>query len=397
MSDTGIENAQVIYAWNYIEWGGAQIYLLSLMKEAVKHFRVKVVIPSESNEQLLKILEREKIPYEFVKYRLDSTSAKGLIGKLRMHYKKLRSEYFFYKSLRRHASKKTVFHVDFGPWQSFWFLYLLSRLSAVFVTVHNPVESNSRLRRFLWKIKFKLLSYRKNFYLLASNEKSREWLKNYTDKPVLITYSGIDVQEINSVKEDGLFLKRYGIEDGKFKVCCAGQFIDRKGRWEFLEAAQKVIAERKDVVFVWLSSGVPSEEDLKRIAKYELGENFVLISKIASREEYLKLLRLMDLFVLPSHKEGLPIVVLEAMALEKAVIASCVDAIPEAVKHMETGFLVRPRDVSELAEAIVKLKENDSLRRELAFRGHSYALEKFDATEIAKLAVKAYKEAISGV
>jgi glycosyltransferase involved in cell wall biosynthesis len=80
------------------------------------------------------------------------------------------------------------------------------------------------------------------------------------------------------------------------------------------------------------------------------------------REDAPRLMAAADVFVLPSEQEGLPIALLEAMALGRPSIASAVGGIPEVINDGRDGLLIRPRDPAQLAEAIVALLSDDDLR-----------------------------------
>jgi glycosyltransferase involved in cell wall biosynthesis len=396
---------KIIYAWNYLEWGGAQIYFFQLMKEVRKEHEVIAVMPEGSNPQLLKVLDELEVGYEMVNSQADTRPALSLLRKIERHFNKLRSEFDFYRFLIKRVSAQTVFHVDFGPWQSFLFLWFLSRKAPVFVTVHNPVTGHQRWRDWFWRIKFWVLGKQRNFHLFASNEDARNFLMRYLPEEVFshvkVIYSGIDLEEISSITETNFahFYELFGIPRDRFLVFCVGQFIDRKGRWEFLEAAEKLLGENpvedKGLFFVWLSNSELSEEDQRRVKQFKVGGNFKLISakSIGDRRNYLGLLTLADLFVLPSHTEGLPVAILEAMALGKAVVSTKINAIPEAIKHAETGLLVEPKNSDQLAEAIKTLKNNESLRRKLGADARRFVLDRFDSKQIARIALRAYEEA----
>lgn len=92
-----------------------------------------------------------------------------------------------------------------------------------------------------------------------------------------------------------------------------------------------------------------------------------------SHDSALQLMADCDLFVLPSHTEAFPFVVLEAMALGKAIIASDVGAIPEMLAG-DCGLLVKPRDVESLIATLKSLMEDGQLRQELGLRAHERAL-----------------------
>ena len=74
----------------------------------------------------------------------------------------------------------------------------------------------------------------------------------------------------------------------------------------------------------------------------------------------------LDLMVMPSLDEGLPMTLLEAMAAKRAVIASAVGAVPEVIEHGQTGLLVEPGNVDDLEQAILMLLNEASLRNRIA-------------------------------
>jgi glycosyltransferase involved in cell wall biosynthesis len=99
-----------------------------------------------------------------------------------------------------------------------------------------------------------------------------------------------------------------------------------------------------------------------------------------------------DVFVLPSRHEGLPLAVVEAMLAALPVIASDVGSVREAVVDGETGFLVPPEDPPALAQAILRLAEDGDLRRRLGEVGRSRALRDFSLDAMARAYEKLYCE-----
>ncbi len=102
------------------------------------------------------------------------------------------------------------------------------------------------------------------------------------------------------------------------------------------------------------------------------------------------MLRQADVFALPSFLEGLPISILEAMALGIPTVSTNINAIPEAIKHLETGLLIEPGNPDELKEAILLLKNDLVLREKLSIQGKKYVLENFDEAVVAKIAIERY-------
>lgn len=391
------------YLWQYVEWGGAQILLLGLMKEAKKHGEVTAMIPKKSNEQLLKFLENLKVSIEFFEGQTDMQPAHSLRRKLERHWNKFSFEVGLLRYLRKFDFRNSVVHTEFAPWQSMLMLLWLCRKTQVFVTMHNSLPTDSKFRNLLWKIKFRILGLSRNFHLFTANKDTKNSLKPLVGEGffnrVTVTYANIDPFEIEKASSyepnRAEFIENYRLPDNKFLVFCVGQFIDRKGRWVFLEAAQKLLADNDDIAFVWISNSRPTAEEFAKAESYGLRENFVFLSSDQIGDEHLdlfKLLRLADVFALPSYLEGLPISIIEAMALGIPTISTNINAIPEAVIHLETGLLIEPGDAEALRAAIQKLKDDPVLRENLAARGRAHALKTFDERNVAKIAVESYLE-----
>ncbi|MEP7037602.1 MAG: glycosyltransferase family 4 protein [Acidobacteriota bacterium] len=389
-----------------MDWGGAQVLFFGLMKEAKKFGEVIAVLPEGSNSHLLKFLDNLGVSCQFVDSHTDGKPALKLKRKLERHRNKIKSEYAFIRYLNKLDLKNSIIHTEFAPWQSFTALYFLSLKAPVFVTMHNSLPENLKWRSVLWRIKFRLLMSSKNFYLFTANQDTKNSLKylisqKYIDR-VKIIYANIDPDEI----EDAMSLKlnrqdicsQYNLPENKFYIFCVGQFIDRKGRWVFLEAANKLLKSNKDLMFVWISNSKPDLEDLEKVKTYGLGENFSLITSDQVGNEHIdlfKLMRLADVFTLPSYVEGLPISIIEAMALGLPTISTDINAIPEAVKHLETGILIKPGSSDELVNSIQMLKDDENLREQISEKGREYVLEKFNQKKVVKIAVESYIEAFN--
>ena len=82
-----------------------------------------------------------------------------------------------------------------------------------------------------------------------------------------------------------------------------------------------------------------------------------------------------DIVTLPSHFEGLPNVVCEAMLSGRAVVASTAGGIPEIVQNERTGMLVPPRDVEPLSDALLRMSADGAKRELVAERARAFALE----------------------
>jgi len=396
---------QIIYAWNYLEWGGAQIHLLAIIKEARKEFDIVVVLPEGSNEQFIKFLDKENVRYEFFKGHITGEPAFDLRSKFNKHKQKMKSERALLQHLEKFDLAKSIVHIDLSPQQSIASLIRLSLRTRVFITSHNALPSVPKWRDLLWKLKFGTISSFKNFRVFCSNQDAKNYFRKYytTDfgNSIKVAYTSVNPPELDAALEENInrdkLLQKYNLSKDRFLVLCVGQFVDRKGRWTFLDAAKKVCEKTDDVLFVWVSNSKPSAEDIKKAENYGLGEKFRLITSDEigkERIDLFRVFRLADVFTLPSFVEGLPISLLEAMALGIPSISTNVYAIPEAVKNLETGILIEAGDDEALANAIITLKNDDRLREKLSKNGRKWVLKNFDEREAARTAIAAYKESL---
>ena len=101
-------------------------------------------------------------------------------------------------------------------------------------------------------------------------------------------------------------------------------------------------------------------------------------------------------FCLPSHAEGLPMAMLEAMAVGKAVVAARVGAIPEAVADGDNGLLVAPRDVAALAAALARLLSDQALRRRLGARARQSVADRFSTAIVSARLAALYRDLCQG-
>ena len=104
----------------------------------------------------------------------------------------------------------------------------------------------------------------------------------------------------------------------------------------------------------------------------------------------LSLLSNARIFVLPSIREGLPLALIEAMALRRAVIATSVGGIPEIIKNGQNGLLVKPGEPRELASAIIKLITNEELFKQIC-KEAGKSIEMFSWAKVCKLYEHLYR------
>ncbi len=147
-------------------------------------------------------------------------------------------------------------------------------------------------------------------------------------------------------------------------VFTAGRLERRKGSYDILDIVPIVLKEMPGVKFYLAGDG--DVEKIRELCKKRGIEKNVMLLGWINKDRLLAELKNASIFLLPSYNEGLPVAILEAMALGLPVISTRVGGIPELVEEGRNGFLVNPGQKQELAARIVGLLRNRELRREMS-------------------------------
>src|SRR5215213_2289504 len=140
---SGQKPKQVIYVWDYLEWGGAQVYFLGIASRIKDKTRVRFVFPKQTDRQFINFCENFGIEYEFIETIADLKPALTLARKFERHWNKIHSEY----NLMKFDLTDSVLHIELSPWQSVIALVRLSRRAEqVFITMHNALPAVSKWR-----------------------------------------------------------------------------------------------------------------------------------------------------------------------------------------------------------------------------------------------------------
>jgi glycosyltransferase involved in cell wall biosynthesis len=156
--------------------------------------------------------------------------------------------------------------------------------------------------------------------------------------------------------------RELGVKPGNLVVGVIGRFTRQKGHSYFIEAARRVAARQPAARFLLVGDGELRETIERQITAAGLQSRCLLVG---AREDVPELLPVFDVVVLPSLWEGLPYVLLEAMAAGKAVVATRVGGMPDVIQEGQSGLLVPPADSAALAAALVKVLENEELRSKM--------------------------------
>ena len=190
---------------------------------------------------------------------------------------------------------------------------------------------------------------------------------------VRVIYNGVDPDAWRGGRAPEV-RRSLGIPAGAAVVGTVGSLYEVKGHAYLIQAARLILERRPDVHFVLVGGG-PLDGELRAQAQAQgVGEQVHLVGH---REDVRQLLAAMDVFVLPSLSEGLPLALLQAMAAGKPAVVTEVGGIPEVVGNGETGFLVPPRNAEALADRVITLLESPSTAVRIGARGQRRIRERF--------------------
>jgi sugar transferase (PEP-CTERM/EpsH1 system associated) len=225
------------------------------------------------------------------------------------------------------------------------------------------------MQRFLWRRVHKVLCVSQ-----AHRQRLAEAVGFPSDRlmPIL---NGVDINAFTPRPADKEAIRAdMGLELDPLYIGTVGNLRPVKNQTLLLQAAQQVCAKHHQVRVVIIGDG-PLREQLMRTAE-ELGIH-KQVRLLGARAEIPDLLNALDIFVLPSLSEGLPMSILEAMACGLPVVATSVGGVPEVVVDGETGLLVPSQDVWQLVGALETLVQQATTRLKLGQQGRQRAVEYF--------------------
>jgi glycosyltransferase involved in cell wall biosynthesis len=172
-----------------------------------------------------------------------------------------------------------------------------------------------------------------------------------------------------------------------------GRFVHEKGLAYLIDAMRIVvgIAGFAKVKLTLVGDGPLMSKIQGLVQDYHLTQNVFFRGKV-SHADLPGLINTSSLVLLPSLSEGMPYVLLEAMACGKAVIGSDISGINDVIDHQETGFLVPSRNSEILAQAILKLLGDEDFRKEMGRRARNLMVKKYDWALVAGEMEKVYNQ-----
>lgn len=184
-------------------------------------------------------------------------------------------------------------------------------------------------------------------------------------------FVSIDGARMEITKHTGLTSADIG---KKIMIGCIAEMIPNKGVIYLINAMEQIVNQYPSAIAVIIGNGDELSKMNMLIKEKKLENNIYLTGYVENAHEYIKAF---NIFVLPSVKEGLPYVIMEAAYASLPIVATTVGGIPEMIEDMKSGVLVQSRNAKELAHAISFMIEHPAMRREYGNNARENMIKKF--------------------
>lgn len=202
-----------------------------------------------------------------------------------------------------------------------------------------------------------------------------------------VVRDGVDLEGVQTAPPVNLH-KTFWLPHGAPIVGNVAALDPDKGQRYLVDAAQLVVRKVPDARFLIVGQGDLEQTLRAQIKQLNLEKHVILTG---FRSDVLSLHKGFDIFVMSSVSEGLGTSALDAMACGRPVVATEVGGLPEVVDHRETGLLVSARDPVSLAEALIELLQDRSLRERYGGAALERAHERFSADRMVEETVEVYR------
>jgi glycosyltransferase involved in cell wall biosynthesis len=219
-----------------------------------------------------------------------------------------------------------------------------------------------------------------NISVSESNKQSgRKYIKSFTST---VVNNGIDQEKFDPAKSFTSIRQELGIDKNATLLLFIARFTSHKQPLTLIRAFAGVVKKLPALKLLMVGDGDEKSTALTLAKELSLEDNIIFLP---FRQDVPAILNAADIFILPSLWEGLPIGLLEAMSMGKAVIATKVDGTSEIVKHQDNGYLIDVNNLQQnLAEAIILLASDSGLRQKFGANAIETVKHHFNAASMTR-------------
>ena len=261
--------------------------------------------------------------------------------------------------------------------------YLATRNSATTLisTCHNWTQASPSLRLYARLDKFALRTF--DSVVAVSPQVADELRKSgLSESRVEVIANGVPTPPADVHPEARLSERRHVV------IGMATRLVREKGIEDFLYAARLILSEDDSIRFIIAGEGPERASFEAEAARYSISEQVTFLGFTVDMPAFYESI---DIFVLPSLREGLPMSLLEALAVGKAVIATRVGAIPSVIQHERSGLLIDAGDKESLTASLMQLARDRSTRERLGSNAVEAVRSSYSAANMCRLYLSLYE------
>lgn len=299
-------------------------------------------------------------------------------------------------AIYRHERPDLVHHVAVKP-------VLYGSLAARLAGVRKMVNAMAGLGYLFvsrgWRARLLRPFVRLAMALLLRRRGTRLILQNPDDRDLFVERGIVRSDQVRIIRGSGVdpaVFAYHEEEPGRVQVVLASRLLGDKGVREFVDAARQLRAEGVDAQFVLVGDADERNPDSIPRAVLERWQREGNVEWWGRREDMPEIFRRCHIVCLPSYREGLPKVLIEAAAVGRAIVTTDVPGCREIVRHEENGLLVPPRHAPALAAALRRLIENGPERARFGRRGRERVMENFTVDSVVAQTLTLYRELLDG-
>ncbi|WEK21204.1 MAG: glycosyltransferase family 4 protein [Candidatus Pedobacter colombiensis] len=237
----------------------------------------------------------------------------------------------------------------------------------------------------------KYLVNRANLTICVSDNNLNDARKEFTMNRTKVIKYGINLEKFNPENAFEDIRKELGVDEGTVLVGYVVRMTKQKDPLTLIKAIA-LIPDNLDVKFLFVGDGELKIDAIKLAKQLNVYSRIIFMD---FRQDVPNILNAVDIYCLPSLWEGLPIGMLEAMAMNKAVVVTAIDGAKEVIRSMENGILVPVQNPEELAEALILLVKDAGFRMKIGENAGKTILDDFNVSKMTKQIEQVYNSIIS--
>ncbi len=262
-------------------------------------------------------------------------------------------------------------------------------------TVHGVQEGFSGIKHlkmmFYMNLNDNLTRKRFSKIIAVSHDIEMRLCEKFGKQKVVTIHNAVDASLINPSRPAEEIKRELGIGEGQTVIGSAGRLVPVKGYDVFLKAAKLILRKRPKTIFVIAGDGPLKEELCEMATSLGIGTNVIFTG---FRDDVLDLVNAFDIFLVTSVHEGVPMSVLEAMAMRKTVVSTAVGGIMEIIEDNVSGLLADPGSPDALADHCLTVLEDRELRSNIGRNAERRIAQEFSTDRLRNRVLRLYEEIV---